>query len=348
MSIRIAFVVNDVATEKGNYSTTHLAYTAHKRGHTVYLLGVGDLAYYSQGHMGGRARKSTGKKYKSPELFLKAMQEQAETPITAMDLDVLFLRNDPSDDMIDRPWAQNAGIIFGQIAVNSGVIVLNDPKSLSEAMNKMYFQHFPESVRPKTLITRDIKEIKAFYEEQNQKIILKPLQGSGGKNVFIAKEDDLTNINQMVEAISRDGFVIAQEYLPEATEGDIRLFVVNGAALHSGEKYAAFRRVNDSGDIRSNVHVGGKVKPVKVDKKILDMVETIRPKLIMDGMFMVGIDIVGCKLMEINVFSPGGLNVSGQLYDVDFTDVVIQAVERKVSYKQTYTYKIDNKTVATL
>ena len=346
--MNIAFIVNDVASEKAGYSTTHLAYSAHKKGHTVYILGVGDLAYYSEGHMGGRARMAPDKKFKTPEIFLKAMQEQPVTPITAMDLDVLFLRNDPSDDMLDRPWAQNAGIIFGQIAVNSGVIVLNDPKSLSEAMNKMYFQHFPEAVRPKTLITRDIKEIKEFYQEQGNKIILKPLQGSGGKNVFIAKEDDTSNINQMVEAISRDGFVIAQEYLTEASEGDIRLFVMNGKALEHEGKYAAFRRVNDSGDIRSNVHVGGKIKPVKVNDTILEMVETIRPKLMMDGMFLVGIDIVGCKLMEINVFSPGGLNASGTLYEVNFADKVIEAIECKVSYKKTYTYKVDNKTIATL
>lgn len=346
--MKIAFVVNDVATEKPDYSTVHLAFAAHKMNHTVFLLGVGDLAYYPEGHMGGRAKKAVDKKFKSSEAFLKSLQEQKETAITAMDLDVLFLRNDPSDDMLDRPWAQNAGIVFGQIATNSGVIVLNDPKSLSEAMNKMYFQHFPESVRPKTLITRDINEIKAFYEEQNHKIILKPLQGSGGKNVFIAKKDDLSNINQMVEAISRDGFVIAQEYLTEASEGDIRLFIMNGHALQNEGKYAAFRRINDSGDIRSNVHVGGKVKPVKVEKKILDMVEIIRPKLMMDGMFLVGIDIVGCKLMEINVFSPGGLNSSAHLYGVDFTETVIQAIERKVTYKQTYTDKVDNKTIASL
>ena len=346
--MNIAFIVNDVASEKAGYSTTHLAFSAHKKGHTVFILGVGDLAYYSEGHMGGRARKAPEKKFKNTEMFLKAMQEQAETAVTAMDLDVLFLRNDPSDDMLDRPWAQNAGIIFGQIAVNSGVIVLNDPRSLSEAMNKMYFQHFPEAVRPKTLITRDIKEIREFYEEQGHRIILKPLQGSGGKNVFIAKEDDMSNINQMVEAISRDGFVIAQEYLTEATEGDIRLFVMNGEALQTKGKYAAFRRVNDSGDIRSNVHVGGKIKPVKVDEKILEMVEIIRPKLVMDGMFLVGIDIVGCKLMEINVFSPGGINASGTLYDVDFADTVIHAIERKVACKKTYTDKVDNKTIATL
>lgn len=346
--MKIAFVVNDVATEKPGYSTTHLAFEAHKRGHTVYLLGVGDLAYYSEGHMGGRAKMAGDKKYKSPEVFLKDMQEQEPVDITALDIDVLFLRNDPSDDILDRPWAQNAGIIFGQIAVNSGVIVLNDPRSLSEAINKMYFQHFPEAVRPKTVITRDIKEIIAFYEEQACKIILKPLQGSGGKNVFIAKEDDLSNINQMVEAISRDGFVIAQEYLPEAVDGDVRLFVMNGTALQVDGKYAAFRRVNDSGDIRSNVHVGGKVKPVKVDKTMLDLVETIRPKLVMDGMFLVGIDIVGNKLMEINVFSPGGLHVSADLYNVDFTEIVIQAIEKKVAYKQIYGEKADNKAIASL
>lgn len=346
--MKIAFVVNDIATERAGFSTVHLAFTAHRMGHDVYMMGIGDLAYYPNGHMGGRARKAKNKKYKSAEVFLNELVASNPEDVTAQELDIIFLRNDPSDDIMDRPWAQNAGIIFGQIAVKSGALVLNDPNGLSEAINKMYFQHFPEAVRPNTLITRDIKEIIAFYEEHGQKIILKPLQGSGGKNVFLAQEHDLSNINQMVEAICRDGFVIAQEYLPQATDGDIRLFVMNGEALQCDGKYAAFRRVNESGDIRSNVHVGGKVKPVKVDDSMLELVDIIRPKLIRDGMFLVGIDIVGNKLMEINVFSPGGLNVGGELYKVDFTEKVIAAIEKKVYYKKLYGPTKRNKSLASL
>ena len=113
-----------------------------------------------------------------------------------------------------------------------GVVVLNDPNGLAKAMNKMYFQLFPEEVRPRTLITRDHEEIKAFAKEEGGNIVLKPLQGSGGSGVFLVNPDDKSNLNQMIDAVSRDGFVICQEYLPAAEEGDMRLFVMNGRPIH--------------------------------------------------------------------------------------------------------------------
>ncbi|MDQ3394939.1 MAG: glutathione synthetase [Bacteroidota bacterium] len=348
--MKIAFVINDIETEKANYTTVKLAQKAHNLGHDAYLMGVADLAYYPDGLMGGKAYKAPAGKYKTGEAYMKAMKtkEGVVEHLTAQDIDVLLLRNDPASEPENRSWARIAGVVFAQLAVQNGVIVLNDPNSLADAFNKMYFQHFPESVRPRTIISRNVKEIRSFFEEQNSNMILKPLQGSGGTGVFIVREDDATNLNQMVEAIGRDGFVIAQEYLTAASEGDVRLFVMNGHALQLNGKYAAFRRKNEGSDIRSNVSVGGKVHPVKVDETMLKIVETVRPKLIKDGMFLVGLDIVGDKLMEINVFSPGGLNVGGDLYGVDFAAVVIEAIERKVQYKKDYGDKIDNKTLASL
>ena len=137
------------------------------------------------------------------------------------------------------------------------VIVLNDPNGLAKAMNKMYFQLFPEEVRPATLITRDKEEIRTFAKEHGNNIVLKPLQGSGGSNVFLVRKDDMANLNQMVEAVSRDGYVIAQEYLPAAAEGDTRLFLMNGEPLRYKGKYAAFRRIRSGEDMRSNIHAGG-------------------------------------------------------------------------------------------
>ena len=89
-------------------------------------------------------------------------------------------------------------------------------------------------------------------------MVLKPLQGSGGQSVFLVRPDDLPNINQMIDAVARDGYVIAQEYLPAAAEGDMRLFVLNGLPLRYRGRYAAFRRVRMGGDMRSNIHAGGK------------------------------------------------------------------------------------------
>ncbi len=346
--MKIAFVINDIKTEKAGYTTTFLALTAHKRGHKVYVFGVGDLGYSSDGHMVAQARTVGDHSYKSNETFFKAIEKSEPERISSGDLDVLYLRNDPSEDINNRNWAQNAPYIFGQIAMRDGVVVLNHPESLSDAINKMYFQHFPEVLRPKTIITREAKDILEFFEEQKGKIILKPLQGSGGKNVFMVDKKSKSNLNQIIEAISNDGFIIAQEYLPRAAEGDTRFFLMNGLPLQKDGVYAAMKRVNKADDIRSNIHAGGKGKKADVDEEMLELVKILKPKLVQDGMFLVGVDIVGDKLMEVNVFSPGALNMISAMYDVDFGAVVIEAIEHKVLYKKTYGQYVDNITIATL
>jgi glutathione synthase len=238
--------------------------------------------------------------------------------------------------------------MFGRLAMRHGVIVLNDPDGLAKAMNKMYFQHFPEEVRPMTLITRDRDEIKKFAREHGGNIVLKPVQGSGGQNVFLVRPDDLSNLNQMIDAVSRDGYVIAQEYLPAAAEGDTRFFLMNGQPLRYRGKYAAFRRIRTGDDMRSNVHAGGKIQKACIDDTILRVAEIVRPKLVQDGMFLVGLDIVGDKLMEINVFSPGGLGSAQRFEKVNFNQTVIQALENKVQYMNYYRRNFDNTEMATL
>jgi glutathione synthase len=297
------------------------------------------------------ARTAPEKEYKDTKAYLSDLQgEKARGErITVADLDVLMLRNDPAADATSRPWAQTAGIIFAQAAVRRGVIVLNDPNRLADAINKMYFQHFPEEVRPRTLITRDREDIRSFFESQNRKMVLKPLQGSGGQSVFLVHPDDISNLNQMIDAISRDGYVVAQEYLPAAAEGDIRLFMMNGEPLQHKGRYAAFRRLSTSGDVRSNLHAGGKLARAEINDDVLKVVEMVRPKLIQDGMFLVGLDVVGDKLMEVNVFSPGGLGSAQKLErGTEFTHVVIQAIERKVQCRAYCRGNIDNLTIATL
>ncbi len=347
--MKIAFIINDLATEIHKYTTPNLAMRAHLMGHEVYVFGVGDLAYTSQGHISAHAKKPKDKKYKSSERFMEDLRDSEAVSVSSPELDVLFLRNNPADEIGVRDWAQNPAYIFSQIALNDHVIVLNDPMTLSSAINKMYFQHFPEILRPKAIITRDQREIEDFYEKENKRIILKPLQGSGGTNVFLIDKNSKKNLAQIVEAISRDGYIIAQEFLPAAQEGDLRLFLMNGEPLEVDGKYAAVRRVNKSGDVRSNVSAGGRPVKAEVTDEILEMANVLRPKLIQDGMFLVGIDIAGDKLMEINVFSPGGLNMMSRNYKVDFISPVIESIERKVNYRDLYgPGALENKRLATL
>ena len=347
--MKIGFLVNDVMTEQAGFTTTRLAHAALNLGHEVFTMGVGDLAYDPDEFIRARARTTARTSFKSHETYLKELQGKKGVTrrITVDELDVLMLRNVPSDDYLSRPWASTAAAEFGRLAMRHGVVVVNDPNGLSKASSKMYFQLFPEEVRPKTLITRSREEIKAFAKEEGT-IVLKPLQGSGGASVFLVRPDDVPNLNQMIDAVSRDGFVIAQEYLPEAEHGDMRLFLMNGQPLRDKGKYAAFRRVRGGGDMRSNIHAGGKLASAEITDAILDIAEIVRPKIVQDGMFLVGLDIVGSKLMEINVFSPGGLGSAQVFTKVNFNRTVIRALERKVSYMNYYGRNYDNVDMCTL
>jgi glutathione synthase len=319
------------------------------RGHEVWYITPGDFAYDPDNQIHAHAAGPADQEFDSPDSLLQSVQGEAarRERITVDALDVLMLRNDPSLDLIDRPWAYNVGVIFGQIAARHGVLVVNDPFGLARAMNKLYFQQFPSEVCPRTLVTRSAKDIKQFVKDHDGLAVLKPLQGSGGKNVFLVNPENMANLNQTIEAISRDGYVIAQEYLPAAKEGDTRLFLLNGRPLARDGKYAAFRRLASDDDMRSNMHVGGKAAPAEIDESALHIAEAIRPKLVQDGMFLVGLDIVGDKLMEVNVFSPGGLYSASQLTGVDFFSLLIDALEHKLAYRRAYPGSFTNAELAT-
>jgi glutathione synthase len=341
--MRLGLFVNNVATEEPGYTTIRIAHAATNAGHDVWLMGAGDLAYDPDGTIRARARSVTRTNHKVTTTYLRELNgpKGRTERISVDDLDVLMLRNDPSEDVIRRPWATNMGIVFGRVAARKGVIVVNDPDGLAKAMTKMYFQLYPEEVRPRTLITRDREEIKAFARDE-KRIVLKPLQGSGGQSVFMVRPEDVPNLNQMIDAVSRDGYMIAQEYLPAAETGDTRLFMMNGRALRWRGKYAAFRRVRTGGDLRSNVHAGGTLAAAEIGETELKIVEIVRPKLVQDGMFLVGLDIVGDKLMEINVFTPGGLGSAQKFEGINFAPAVVRALEKKVDYMKYYRRNFEN------
>jgi glutathione synthase len=347
--VQIAFFINDLEREHAGYTTTVLAHQAAMRGHQVCYLTPSDFVLRPDDTLWVHARRMPKRKYKDREEFfatLKSGKINSE-PIDMAEVDVLMLRNDPSIDA-ETPWAMEAGILFGREAVKRGVIVLNDPDSLARAINKLYFQSFPAEARAETLISKHEADIKAFAKEHQCNIILKPLQGSGGSGVFKIDAKSKDNLNQIIEAIGRDGYIIAQRYVPAAKKGDIRFFLMNGRPLKIGGKYAALRRVASPDDIRSNIHAGGKAEAVEIGETELRIAELIRPKLVADGMFLVGIDIVGNKILEVNVFSPGNLNSCSRLAGVDFSVPIVDAIERKVSIAEQNMQGFDNRHLAVL
>lgn len=348
--MRIAFFVNSIEGETVNYSTTHLALAALNRGHDICYLTPGDFVLRPDDSLLVRALMLPASNYKKAQTLYKDLRGK-ETRTETLDvsqIDILMLRSDPSEDAATRPWAAHVGTVFGRLAAARGVLVLNDPDGLTRAQNKLYFQDFPASVRPETLIAKSLEEIRAFIEQQKKGVIIKPLQGSGGKNVFKIDSPKDSNIKQIFEAVSGEGYLIAQSFMPAAAEGDVRFFLMNGRPLQREGKYAAFRRAPAQGEIRSNIHAGGRAVTVEVTETMLDIAETVRPKLVQDGMFLVGLDIVGDKLLEINVFTPGGLNNLSQMYEVDFPQSVIEALEAKLEIRNAYRGTLSNRELATL
>lgn len=347
-AIKLAFVVNDVATEKENYTTIRLARVAINRGHDVALIGLDGFMYHASGSVRANASVPRKKTYADDAALLADLQaEDAERAwIEVDDLDVLMLRSDPAEELEDRPWAPNSGLLFAQLAALRHVIVLNDPAHLTDAANKTYFQHFPERVRPVTCITVDAEAIRAFITEHKGYGVIKPLQGSGGQSVFVITPDSEGNLNQMIEAVTRDGYAIVQEYLPEAAKGDLRLLMLNGRPLRVEGTYACIRRYNDSGDARSNISAGGKYEMAEPDENALLLAEIVGPKLMRDGMYFAGLDIAGDKMMEINVDTPGGINMVDDLTGIGFSDVIIDDIERKVRLSEQYERTLTNTELA--
>jgi len=348
--MRVAFLVNSIRDEAAHYTTTLLAREALGRGHDICYLTPGDFVLRADDTLLARVLMLPGSGYKKVETLHKALQGD-ETRIETIDvreIDVLMLRNDPSLDVGTRPWATHAGTMFGRLAVARGVLVLNDPDGLSLAQNKLYFQSFPETVRPATLISMSIDEIRAFIDDQPEGAVVKPLQGSGGKNVFKVDSTKDANLNQIVEAVAEEGYLIAQSYIPAARAGDVRLFMMNGVPLERDGKIAALRRVPAEGELRSNMHVQGKPEKASITDDVLAIADLVRPKLIHDGLFMVGLDIVGNKILEVNVFTPGGLNSICELQRTNFGGAVIMALEKKLEIRAAFGHAIPNRALATL
>ena len=335
--MRICFVVNNPRTQRATYTTLHLAFAAYRRGHDVAFASVDA---FSQGEgsdivaevvrpKSGRLRDTAG--------YAKALTA-ADAPREAarlVDFDVIFLRNNPSAGAVEVD-AFNPALDFGRRLKQLGVLVVNDPDGLSRAGSKMYLAGFPVELRPKTLITRSVERVRAFLRELDGPAIIKPLAGFGGQNVFYVARGQAANLQQIISTVRRAGYVIVQEYLSAAAKGDKRVLLLGGAPLSIGSTIAAYKRMRPKDDIRNNMHVGGSRRRtdfLEAERRICDL---LRPRLVADGLYFVGVDLVGDKILEINVFATGGIANINELYEIDVGTAVIRDLERKVELRSVY------------
>lgn len=329
--VRLCFIVNHVRTQRPTYTTMHLAFEAYRRGHDVRFVDVDGFSYGDDNQVQARAVRASSTAYGNTKEYCQATVAEGAPAeeVRLNDFDLVFLRNNPAVMAKESGDRSNPAIDFGRRLKRSGVVVLNDPDGLLRAGSKMYLASFPEEIRPKTLISRNTDKIKEFLRELDGPAIIKPLVGFGGQNVFYVRRGQVANVNQMIGAVRKEGYVIVQEYLPAVTQGDKRILLLRGEPIRVGKRVAAYKRMRPKDDIRNNMHVGGKRKRCDFSEAEKRICELLRPRLVADGLYFVGVDVVGEKVLEINVFAPGGIRNINELYGVNVAEKIIADLEKR-------------------
>jgi len=293
-------------------STFALALEAQTRGHELFYYGPRDLSFLDG-------------KVTAPLCPLKVQRQHGAhfnlgEPVLSdlANLDVVLMRQDPPFDM----GYITATHILERI--HPKTLVVNDPFHVRNAPEKLFVTHF-EGLMPPTLISSDRAEILSF-RTTHKDIIVKPLYGNGGAGVFRIREDDenLSSLLEMFTQFYREP-VIVQRYLPDVRQGDKRIILVDGVAA------GAINRVPAKGEVRSNMHVGGRPELSELTKRDIEICETIGPELKARGLIFTGIDVIGDYLTEINVTSPTGIQELKRFGGADCAALIWDAVESKVS-----------------
>jgi glutathione synthase len=215
--------------------------------------------------------------------------------VDVADLDAVLVRTDPP---FDEAYAYTTQLLE---FVRGKTLVVNDPRGLRDANEKLYAMHFAD-VMPRTIVTHHARHIRAFIESVGGRGVIKPLNGAGGRGVMVLDVNDL-NFNAIVEATTGEGrrLAMVQEFVPAVREGDKRILLLDGELL------GAILRVPKPDEARSNIHVGGRVEPTTLTPADEAIVKRVAPRLRQDGLYFVGLDVIGGKLTEVNVTSPTGI-----------------------------------------
>jgi len=287
-------------------TTFALALEAFKRGHELFYYNPLNLSFHN-----GKITTKGQKIINLQKVKNKHVSLDKQITIDLSLQDIILLRQDPPFDM---SYITNTHILEN---LHPNTFVVNNPTEVRNAPEKILVNKYKKFI-PETLITRNIDEIIKF-KNNFKEIIIKPLYGNGGKQIFHITENDpnLFSHLEMFFELSKEPIII-QQYLPEVRQGDTRIVLING------EIVGAINRIPPKGQARSNLHVGGKAEKKTLTKKELEICEELKPELIKKELILVGLDIIGNYLTEINVTSPTGIqeiskfnniNVSGLFWD---------------------------------
>ena len=310
--MKIAFQMDPIEYVDINAdSTFRLAEEAQNRGHDLYVYTPNDLTFN---------RGKVAAKVRSINLKRKIGDHVDFGPLELVELSefgVIWLRQDPPFDM---GYITNTHLLD---LVAKETLIVNNPFWVRNLPEELLVLEFPDFI-PDTLISRDLEEIKEFKREFKD-IIIKPLYGNGGAGIFRLKEDDrnLTSLHELFSNMSSEP-LIAQAFLPDVRNGDKRIILVDGSPV------GAINRVPKAGEIRSNMHVGGKAEPAKLSQRDREICSAIGPTLKSKGQVFVGIDVIGEYLTEINVTSPTGIQELERFDNVNIAEMIWHAVEEKL------------------
>ncbi|MCP5056336.1 MAG: glutathione synthase [bacterium] len=312
--MRMAFVMDPLDSIDIDADTSFvLMLAAQERGHGLWFVDPADLGVDARGAV-ATVRPVTLRREKGNHASV------GEPSHVALDeaFDVVWQRKDPP---VDEEF-----IVATQIlGLCSKALVLNRPAGILAANEKLYALNFAD-LMPETLVTREIPWLLEFLDSLGGEMIVKPLDGRGGEGIFLVTRDD-RNLNSILEQSTRFGErrVMAQRYLPDVRIGDKRILLLDGEPL------GALLRVPAEGEVRANLHVGGRAAEGILDDTDRTIIERVAPWIRRDGLFFVGLDVIGGKLTEINVTSPTGIQemnaFDGVRYEVD----VIEAVESRLA-----------------
>ncbi|MEM7127170.1 MAG: glutathione synthase [Chloroflexota bacterium] len=288
---------------------------ATERGHETYYVPKGGITL-NQGSVQFRATLATPQRVTEKPFILGK-----ETILRDEDVDVLFIRPDPP---FDAEYLMNTWLL--DQARDRGIVVVNDPSGVRTVNEKVWATQFTQII-PKTVVTRHKSDFNDFLEAEGE-VIIKPTDGHGGAGVFRIRQGDL-NRNVTFETLTKNeqSEVIVQQYLSDASVGDKRILLLNGELL------GAVLRVHSEDDHRNNFFAGGHPEATTVTNREIEIIETLAPHLRRLGLYFVGIDVIGERLVEVNVTSPTGIQEASHFAGTRLDDKVIAFAEGLVEQR---------------
>lgn len=287
---------------------------SQRRGHRVFYIQFEDLLVHRGGAMAALQEIRV-----DPSFQVIRQGEKEVKPLST--LDVIFNRKEPPFNM-DYIYATYILSLIGH-----KTFVINDPQGIRGANEKLYALNFPD-VTPETCVSKNPAQLKRFLKEVGGEMVIKPLNERGGHGVLYLREGD-KNINAMLEVSTQNGreYIVAQKYLPESRQGDKRILLLDG------EPIGAFLRLPPEEDFRANMHVGGKATRADITEVDRHICTILSGRLQQDGLYFVGIDIIGNKVTEINVTSPAGIPEINGFNHVRLEERVVDFLEKRVKRK---------------